>query len=66
MPKVYHSFYDIKGNHYSFKDYMDFAEFWFSLSRQNAQRFFEKSTFKKLSHAASQSKEARTPFFAKS
>ena len=61
MTKIYHSFQDIKGNHYSFTNYMDFAEFWFSLSRQNAQKFFEKNTFKKLCYAASQSKEARTP-----
>jgi hypothetical protein len=64
MTKIYHSFHDIKGNHYSFKNYMDFAEFWFSLSHRNARMFFEQSIFKKLSYAASQSKEARTPLIS--
>ena len=59
--KIYHSFHDIKGNHYTFANYTDFSVFWFSLSRKNAQMFFDQSTFKKLSYAASQSKEARTP-----
>lgn len=57
--KIYNSFNDKFGNNYSFTNYMDFATFWFNLSRKVAQSYFPEN-FKALQNAAANSKEART------
>ena len=57
--KPYTSFNDKLGNNYSFANYMDFASFWFNLSRKNAISFFPEN-FKLLQAAATTSKEAKT------
>lgn len=57
--KVYTSFSDKYGKVYSFNSYMDFAAFWFNLSRKAAMSFFPEN-FKALQNAAANSKEART------
>ena len=57
--KVYNSFSDKFGNEYKFDNYMDFATFWFNLSRKVAQSYFP-ANFKDLQNAAANSKEART------
>jgi hypothetical protein len=57
--KVYNSFNDKFGNTYSFNNYMDFATFWFNLSRKVAQSYFPEN-FNALQKAAANSKEART------
>jgi hypothetical protein len=56
--KIYNSFSDKFGNKYSFDNYMDFASFWFNLSRQVALAYFPE--FKALQKEAANSKEART------
>lgn len=56
--KVYNSFSDKYGNKYGFNNYMDFAQFWFNLSRKTAQSLFH--DFANLQKAAANSKEART------
>lgn len=55
--KVYNSFSDKFGNKYSFDNYMEFASFWFNLSRKIAVSYFP--NFKNLQKAAANSKEAR-------
>ena len=57
--KVYHSFSDKFGNRYSFDNYMDFACFWFNLTRKTAKSYFP-DNFTALQNAAANSKEART------
>ena len=57
--KVYNKFTDKFNNEYNFDNYMDFAKFWFNLSRKTAMSFFP-TNFKKLQNAAANSKEART------
>jgi hypothetical protein len=57
--KVYNSFSDKFGNNYNFANYMDFASFWFNLSRKAAMSFFP-TNFNDLQKAAANSKEART------
>lgn len=57
--KTYNSFSDKFGNNYSFDNYMDFASFWFNMSRKAAQSFFP-TNFADLQKAAANSKEART------
>lgn len=57
--KIYNSFSDKFGNVYSFSNYMDFAKFWFNLSRKVAQSYFP-TNFNELQKAAANSKEART------
>lgn len=57
--KIYNSFSDKFGNNYSFQTYIDFASFWFNLSRKNAMSFFP-TNFADLQKAAASSKEART------
>lgn len=57
--KIYNSFNDKFGNNYSFANYMNFAVFWFNLSRKIAQSYFPEN-FKALQNAAANSREART------
>jgi succinate-acetate transporter protein len=57
--KIYNKFADKFGNEYAFESYLDFAKFWFSLSRKVAMTQFG-SAFIKLQNAAANSKEART------
>lgn len=56
--KVYNQFTDKFNNEYKFDNYMDFAKFWFNLSRKVALDYFPEN-FKKLQNAAANSKEAR-------
>jgi hypothetical protein len=56
--KIYNSFVDKFDNTYSFNNYIDFASFWFNLSRKAAMSFFP-TNFKDLQNAAANSKEAR-------
>lgn len=60
--KIYNSFTDIYGNVYKFDNYMDFATFWFSHPHTRRVKYFG-DNFKKLQHAAANSKEARTPMY---
>ena len=55
--KIYNQFSDKFGNEYKFDSYMEFAKFWFSLSRRVALLHFPDS-FTKLQNAAANSKEA--------
>jgi len=57
--KTYNNFTDKFNNVYQFDNYMDFAKFWFNLSRKFAISYFP-SNFKELQKAASNSKEALT------
>lgn len=57
--KIYNSFSDKYNNVYSFETYLEFASFWFNLSRKAAMAFFPEN-FKALQNAAANSKEART------
>jgi hypothetical protein len=61
--KVYNQFTDKFNNEYKFDNYMDFAKFWFNLSRKTAMSFFP-TNFAKLQNAAANSKEARTKVYA--
>jgi hypothetical protein len=56
--KIYNNFCDKYGNNYRFDNYMDFAQFWFNLSRKVAVIYFPQ--FNDLQKAAASSKEART------
>ena len=55
--KVYSNFSDKFGNNYKFNSYVEFASFWFNLSRKVAISYFP--DFKKLQRVALYSKEAR-------
>ena len=57
--KVYNNFTDKFGNEYSFDNFIDFASFWFNMSRKSAKIYFPHN-FLILQKAASNSKEART------
>lgn len=57
--KIYSSFTDKFNNEYKFETYLDFASFWFNLSRKTALSLFP-SNFKALQNAAANSKEAKT------
>jgi len=57
--KAYTLFTDKFNNEYKFDNYMDFAKFWFSLSRKLAKSYFT-ANFNILQNAAANSKEART------
>ena len=57
--KIYNSFKDKFNNEYKFDNYIDFAKFWFNLSRKTAMSYFPVN-FTKLQNAAANSKEART------
>jgi len=57
--KIYNNFTDSSNNVYSFDNYIDFAQFWFNLSRRTAKLLFP-TNFAKLQNAAANSKEART------
>jgi hypothetical protein len=61
--KVYNQFTDKFNNEYKFDNYMDFAKFWFNLSRKKAISYFP-ANFSKLQNAAANSKEARTKVVA--
>ena len=61
--KVYNQFTDKFNNEYKFDNYMDFAKFWFNLSRKVAISYFPEN-FTKLQNAAANSKEARTKVYA--
>ena len=56
--KAYNNFTDKFNNEYKFENYMDFAKFWFNMSRKSAMVYFP-TNFKVLQNAASNSKEAR-------
>lgn len=55
--KVYNNFTDKHGNQYGFANYLDFATFWFNLTRKTAKASFP--NFQQLQNAAANSKEAR-------
>jgi len=57
--KIYNKFSDKYGNEYSFDNYIDFATFWFKLSRKVAMSYFT-ANFTILQNCAANSKEART------
>lgn len=56
--KIYNSFTDKSGNEYKYKNYTDFAKFWFNISRKVAISYFP-TNFNELQKAAANSKEAR-------
>ncbi len=56
--KIYNHFTDKFNNKYEFGCYIDFAKFWFSLSRKVAMLHFPEN-FSKLQNVAYNSKEAR-------
>jgi len=56
---AYNQFTDKYNNEYKFTSYIEFARFWFSLSRKEAKIYFP-ANFTKLQNAAANSKEART------
>lgn len=57
--KIYNNFSDKFGNNYSFDNYLDFASFWFNMSRKSAMNYFS-NNFYALQNAAANSKEAKT------
>lgn len=57
--KAYTSFKDKFGKTYGFENYVDFATFWFNLSRKAAIALFP-DNFSILQKAACNSKEAKT------
>jgi hypothetical protein len=57
--KIYNLFSDKFGNEYKFENFIDFASFWFDMSRKSALSLFPEN-FKSLQNAAANSKEART------
>jgi len=57
--KAYKKFNDKHGNEYVFKSYADFSAWWFSVPYRRMVQSLDKSTFRKLDRAATQSKEAR-------
>jgi hypothetical protein len=60
--KIYNLFTDRFNNEYKFNTYMDFACFWFNISRKAALELFPHN-FKNLQKAAANSKEARTKVY---
>jgi len=56
---TYGKFQDLNGNEYVFKSYADFSAWWFSVPYRRMVQSLDKSTFRKLDRAATQSKEAR-------
>ena len=56
---TYNQFTDKFNNEYKFNNYLDFASFWFSLSRKSAMIYFPEN-FIKLQKLAYNSKEAKT------
>jgi len=58
--KAYTQFTDNDGNEYGFESYADFSAWWFTIPFWRSKRAFSPETFRKLSYAATQSKEART------
>ena len=56
--KIYNDFTDKYGNKYAFENFVDFAQFWFNLTRKTAMQYFP--NFKQLQNCAANSKEART------
>ena len=58
--KIYNNFTDKYGNQYGFNAFLDFAKFWFNISRKQAKIYFP-DNFDKLQNCATKSKEARTP-----
>lgn len=59
--KPYNNFTDKFNNEYSFATYLEFAKFWFSLSRKTAKSYFA-TNFTVLQNCAANSKEARTKY----
>ena len=57
--KAYKKFNDKHGNEYVFKSYADFSAWWFNVPYRRLKLALSPETFKKLSYAATQSKEAR-------
>ena len=57
--KIYNNFTDKFGNEYSFDNFIDFASFWFGMSRKSAIIYFP-NNFAVLQKAAANSKEAMT------
>ena len=56
--KTYTNFTDKFNNQYSFTNYVDFATFWFNLSRKVAMSYFP-NNFKELNKLALNSKESK-------
>jgi len=56
--KAYTSFTDKFGNQYGFTNYVDFATFWFNLSRKVSMAHFP-DNFKALNKCATSSSEAK-------
>jgi len=57
--RVYNQFTDKFNNEYKFDNFVDFAKFWFGLSRKLAMSYFP-TNFRALQNAAANSAEART------
>jgi hypothetical protein len=57
--KKYSAFQDNRGNQYSFASYMEFATWFFGVSRRTLIASLSTETFRKLEREASQSAEAR-------
>ena len=57
--KAYNKLQDLNGYEYSFESYEDFSNWWFSVPYRRMVQSLDKSTFRKLDRAATQSKEAR-------
>lgn len=55
--KIYNSFSDKYGNKYRFESFVDFASFWFNMSRRTAAALFPE--FTALQKCAYNSREAR-------
>lgn len=56
-------FKDKNNNTYNFKNYMEFAKWWFNNSTRYLRTVLNQETFKKLNRLAVSSKEARTRMY---
>lgn len=56
-------FKDKNNNTYNFKNYMEFAKWWFNNSTRYLKAVLDQETFKKLNKLAVSSKEARTRMY---
>jgi hypothetical protein len=60
--KQYTAFQDISGNKYGFNSYMEFATWYFGVSRRVLRACLPNATFKQLEKEATKSAEARRKF----
>lgn len=60
--KIYNQFFDIYGNEYNFKNYIDFSEFWFNTNSKILKLHFG-ANFKKLNNLAIKSKESKIKIY---